>query len=221
MKDIDADIDVPDEINGVPIYVEKGVKSEPISTCYIQEPDCDDYDGTCLQGGSFIQYNDWNWFQPFTLGFSGERNGEPRFATVAHGFAEKEDYCSRDIDGFGVQDRNCTVVGTVSAHWWWSDVAFLDISDTKELDNTVIPFPDVPVIGHVTKQGVIDLRDTGKTCDSFGQTTCRTRGPIKDITTESWCSYGVEYVEADIDVDVGDLGGPLYLKIAPTQTRID
>ena len=152
--------------------------------------------------------------------------GESRYLTAAHGFAD--DDCGDGIDGLELEHDGRTV-GEVREHDWkgdWAAVGLTEDADVEGFAHEVVPH-SAPVVGHVTEDGIDYLRDHERTVYRYGRGTCEEEGTIESDNLYLYCSNTDEsdeqrrFVRTSMVSERGDSGGPHYRLLDGRYPRIE
>lgn len=195
-------VDVPDEIDGVPIRVEEATEPEPDEcNCY-----CANYQN--IKGG---MVGNGSYGGTGTLGAPGrDKNDNKGVITCAHLFS---DYCTTDITDRALQQDGDTI-GEVSYYNAEMDWAFADWFDPADesLESKIID-SSLSVIGHVDEDGLQDMASTGRTVHKRGINTCSTTGEVYRTDRQGDSCGDNEYdgwVIVTNSTANGDSGGPYF-----------
>jgi len=192
--------DVPEEKDGVNVRVVESSDPEPHK--------CNDQTYDCIPGGAIVNPEQpdgsFSVFCSFTCEVT--YNGDYHLMTAAHCF----DACSGSIIGRKVKHGG-EVIGEVVEYDVNLDFAIIEPDSNVTMDDTIIS-EQYSILGHYSKNGVEDLRDSGETVSHYGVTTCKTQGQVDGITPnlQGGCDFDVEAPRMTTNTDDGDSGGPHY-----------
>ena len=153
-------------------------------------------------------------------------DGAFRYLTAAHGFAGDE--CGHGIEGLGLEHSGRTV-GEVREHDWNADWAAVELADDAGVEgfaHEVVPH-SVPVVGHVTEDGIDYLKDSDRTVYRYGRGSCEEAGTIESDNLYLYCSNTDEsdeerrFVRTSMVSEQGDSGGPHYRLLDGRYPRIE
>lgn len=217
-------------VDGVPVDVVESGAPEP-QTCEDEPEPCEtDPFGPFdrIPGGAAVRTEKPSGLRARqTGGVAVETSdGESRYLTAAHGFGD--DGCSDEIEGLGLEQRR-REIGTVLEYDWNADWAAIELgtdADVEGFAHEVVPH-SVPVVGHVTEDGIDYLKDFDRTVYRYGRGTCEEEGTIESENLYSYCSDGNvtgeerRFVRTSMVSDRGDSGGPHYRLLEGEYPRIE
>ncbi|WP_257300608.1 hypothetical protein [Haloarchaeobius sp. FL176] len=200
-----ADIAVPSNIDGVGVTLQETVQVEP-STCNVG-------DFSIMPGGVVIEEANGSSGGTSTCEVSRTVSGNKRYymMTSAHLFT-----CSgSNIAGDGVNQSGRSF-GTVADYDFDQDWAIVERDPNgavSDFDNGIEDTAGI-MAGHVTENGLADLKGTDTTVYKQGITTCNESGQVDqyDVSVNTSCNSisSNDYVRLTTDEDNGDSGAPHY-----------
>jgi len=210
---------IPNEVAGVTISTEE-----------TQTRHVDDHasgwcnaDPSYFYGGSYIEVT-----QKGSIGKTAltalvevtDSSGEKLMMTAAHGFADVN--CANGDDKkvkIGSQeawfndDTSSNYIGEVKSWDWFQDWATVHIDESKGVEKMyghVHGDHGATSNGHVTKDGVDSLIDSGETVYNYGARTCETSGKVTGYTVTYPSACGETAIECTTNAAGGDSGSPHY-----------
>lgn len=94
----------------------------------------------------------------------------------------------------------------------WALIPRAGNSDVNDFDNKIVT-QNGELSGHVTKNGLLDLKSTGETVYKEGRTTCGTSGVVEKIdhsVTNCNNTGNDKYVKVSTPTEPGDSGSPHF-----------
>lgn len=197
-----TDVDIPSGVNGIPVETAATPRPAP-DAC--NQTNFDPMPGGVMVGGSSGQYD-------------GTATCEVKYGstfymmTAAHLFT-----CNgADIRGEPMY-QNTQYVGDVevaSLSEDWALIPRASNSDVDDFDNQIEDQPG-KLSGHVSRDGLLDLKSTGETVYKQGVETCETSGVVEKIEqTVLNCNDTSDdyYVQVSTPTSPGDSGSPHFHK---------
>lgn len=135
---------------------------------------------------------------------------------------------NHNLDGDDEDNNECTSSTGHKVHQPYNKDQFVGYVDDTRIgeDWAIVPaegslsfdneIEDVvgKLSGHVTQDGLLDLKSSGETVYQQGITTCITEGQVKEVdmsvSPEGCLNSDSHYVRMDTPTDPGDSGGPHY-----------
>ena len=169
---------------------------------------CDDTEWDCIPGGAIIrtERDDGTDITRCSLTCEIQYQSIDHLMTSAHCF----NACDEDPIGYHLKHGG-EVIGEVVEYDVNLDFAIIEPVDGLKMDDSIID-ESQSIFGHVTRDGVEDLRDSGETVYHYGSTTCKTSGVVDGITSNlsGSCDFDIEAPRMTTNADPGDSGGPHY-----------
>ncbi len=198
----DADVDLPEDVGGVPISVETAL-DRGLGACY------NDADFDPVPGGVIVEAAEGGAFGTACCRVFDD--GEPRLLTAAHLWES----CDRDgaVDSWTTQ--NGRPLGPIERYDQHRDVALVAPEELNLDDEIKLIGPERrPVGGAVSEWGLALFLTGDHEVEKIGTSSGRTTGRVTAMAVEEgWeqcVDFGGKGVEAEYRNVPGDSGGPVF-----------
>lgn len=206
---VDSDgysVSIPNHIDGIPIAIEESTEPSLTYSCS-DDTDAEDYvpGGVGLSTDAAIE-------EDFSTTCEVTYSGTHYLMTCYHGVS---DSCPNSSDGTTVfqAGQDAGDVARQNANQDWVIVKKTPDADISGYSH-YIENDTAPICGHVTRDGLFDLKGAGTTIYQQGITTCKTEHQVRDIDysySNPGCVYNNDrLVRVTNKVDNGDSGGPIF-----------
>jgi hypothetical protein len=197
---------IPERVEAIKLNTEVAVEPEPNYSC------SDDTDAHSYVSGGVSLTDDAAIDAKMTSTCEVEFSGTHYLMTCAHNWP-----CDTSAEGDQVfqADQKVGEVYREKKNQDWVIIEMISDSDISGFSHYIENDTD-PLCGHVTRDGLIDLKGAGTTVYQQGITTCKSKRTVMDVD----CSYTGCYwndghtVRIDEDPDGeaknGDSGGPIF-----------